>query len=1019
MPLISFDPSSELNSVEVRATLIADILTSIYGDSADTLIDSNATFSKSISVDGFFKAAKRVLKPRSRSVDPRDADGDGRIFDGTPQEQPARGVGRFQKKNTDAQIAAIHAHIEEALKGNRTPQSANQLVEKLGQLTVKELRDIKLKYGMAASGRNKAELVAKIAARLDSGRRADHSVNPVRHAHPGVKLNDDQQYALQRFKVNERNLTPGSSQAINAARVNAAIDKVRSGQPLTAEEKDVATKALTASFQFVGSGEGGVQLANRRALDAVRASLTQLGVDPESTLTSYRQQMADQARQNGGVITVQSSTVTPEPQVKQERPPMRSAADRAERARREVMAAREAAQQKPQESTKPGHELTLEEYRQRWGQQYGANTEAVHRRLVQRALDAGTPVPDRVIDSHPDLRPKPKVAKQAAWERPRQLAHHSLTATDPQGRYTDEQIAQRQAIDRAQFALDTYNVAPDKYRGPDISQDVVDRLTRRYPNAAPRGWDGIDTSLTDEDRKRIAGIPGATRKAFEQTGIAGFWQRAMMLKEVSTQQPQLPQAPQPEVIRDGDGDGVINDGTPQERPADPRPEPQQEAPKAEVNPEEPTVKVTDKADTKVSMRRVQKVIDDAKAIEWTDDSHELTTGSNEYGTLNDDFDEQQTLDWIKENDPHAVDRMFEAMSEIAYTAADEAWYENKDVYLPEPVQSEVDENAGYSNSDVNNKVQELLEGNEEAINAVDEWYHDSNATGIEAFDEIEKALESAGIEITPETLKKLEQMKERAVGEIEVSRDEMIQAGEDDARQSFIDDFTIDYDDYSDREQWLRDYWRDNLQGSLESEPSADEVPRDTWFNGTSGKTLIFDTENGWYEINAHGGKNHNFKMDEYHVTFNDQQGSFARTGDAGPATALRVMDKVSASMLAFLNNTKEPSIMYFSAQSEARQNVYERMVKTVAKISGKHVAFKISGASATRDDVAYFVIVPRAIAKEAPAKLMQEYGQNSNLQMIVKSFSQSRKYPVRVTRLRQPSHAEIYKWLTEESVWQ
>ena len=1016
MPQITFDL---LNSVEVRATLIADILTSIYGDSSDTLIDSNATFSKSISVDGFFKAAKRVLKPRSRSVEPRDADGDGRIFDGTPQEQPARGVGRFQKKNTDAQIAAIHAHIEEALKGNRTPQSANQLVDMLGQLTVKELRDIKLKYGMAASGRNKAELVAKIAARLDSGRRADHSVNPVRHAHPGVKLNDDQQYALQRFRVNERNLTPGSSQAINAARVNAAIDKVRNGQPLTAEEKDIATKELTRSFQFVGSGEGGVQLANRRALDAVRASLTQLGVDPESTLANYRQQMADQARQNGGVITVQSSTVTPEPQVKQERPPMRSAADRAERARREVMAAREAAQQKPQESTKPGHEMTLEEYRQRWGQQYGANTEAVHRRLVQRALDAGTAVPDRVIDSHPELRPKPKLAKQAAWERPKQLAHHSLTATDPQGRYTDEQIAQRQAIDRAQFALDTYTLNPERYSGPPVTQETVDRMNRKWPNAAPRGWDGIDTSLTDEDRKRIAGIPGATRKAFEQTGIAGFWQRAMMLKEVSTQQPQLPQAPQPEVIRDGDGDGVINDGTPQERPADPRPEPQPKAPKQDEHVVQEN-KTPEPVEPKVSTRRVQKVIDDAKEIGWTDDELAVENHVSEYSDINDDFDEARTMEWIKENDPHAKDKLDEDMSNRMYESASEAWDNSstREKYVSELVQSEVDERAGYSNYDMNDLAEKLLESHEDALKAAEDWYHNSNASGIEAFDELEAKLKEAGITLPDDVTSEIESLKETASEEIETARSDMQIEAEDSAREDFEQDYFNKYDDSSDREEWLREYWRDNIRHTMEPETNIDDAPRDTWFNGESGKTLIFDTDNGWYQIDVSDRKDGDFGRDHY-VTFNDQNNSFARTGHAGPATALRVMDKVSAAMLSYLNHLDEPGMVTFSAQSEARQNVYERMVKTVAKIKGDYVAFRIRSDKSDRNDVQYFAIVPRDKAKDASQALMQRYGTGAEAKMIVKSFSQSRKYPVRVTRLRQPSHAEIYKWLTDESVWQ
>lgn len=183
----------QIEDPQQQAELIAEILTGLYGDSALRLIADGDDFEKMASLFKSFAGAitTKAARVRKPGQDPRDADGDGIIFDGTPQERPAikrqpevaqsqpkRTVASLQSakksnrgKNTPEQVQKIHAAIENALRGQRTPSSAKALADQLGKLTVKQLNEIKKKYGISASGKVKKELVDKIAKRLDAGRR--------------------------------------------------------------------------------------------------------------------------------------------------------------------------------------------------------------------------------------------------------------------------------------------------------------------------------------------------------------------------------------------------------------------------------------------------------------------------------------------------------------------------------------------------------------------------------------------------------------------------------------------------------------------------------------------------------------------------------------------------------------------------------------------------------------------------------------------------------------------------------
>ena len=428
----------------LKAEYIADILWHIYGDATDTLLDGvQTTFSKS-----FDQSAAMIFKSARRRATPRDGDGDGMVFDGTPHERPAtpeESSTRFKRKNSDARIAEIHASVEQALNGERTSKSANELTDMLSELTVKELRDIKIKYGMSASGRTKAEFVAKIAKRLDSGRRKDQSVDP------GIKLSAEDKYWLQPLmRVHTENRSSNDEQRI-------MVEAVVGGKALSPVQKTKAIELFQRKYNELNStlGVGGNRQGENQS-KAVESVLRKLGVDAQK---EWKDSVGaiNKFPQVPKQSEPQSQSIAPEPlptrdEVRASLPPMRSAADRAARARAEIMAA--------------------------------------------RASQSDKPV----------VAPMPVVAKPVS--------------SPPVMQYSEDQIMQRQVIDRAERALAMSEQG--RWSGPDISQETIDSLYERFPNAAPRGY---------------------VAKA--------LFSRAMMLKDV----------------RDADGDGKIFDGTPQERPA--------------------------------------------------------------------------------------------------------------------------------------------------------------------------------------------------------------------------------------------------------------------------------------------------------------------------------------------------------------------------------------------------------------------------------------------------------------------
>lgn len=126
-----------------RIHLIADILHGVYGDDVMSMFDEPGRYSR---------------------------EPEGRYAKWGPEEaaQHPRGAnGQFVKRGTGEAATMTREKVRDALKGGGT---AKELAGHLDLLTVKQLAEIKKEYQISASGRNKAELVAKLAERLSKGR---------------------------------------------------------------------------------------------------------------------------------------------------------------------------------------------------------------------------------------------------------------------------------------------------------------------------------------------------------------------------------------------------------------------------------------------------------------------------------------------------------------------------------------------------------------------------------------------------------------------------------------------------------------------------------------------------------------------------------------------------------------------------------------------------------------------------------------------------------------------------------
>lgn len=103
---------------------------------------------------------------------------DGHLTESWDSASHPRGKnGRFIPKGSAEAVATAKASIAKVLKGKRTPDTHKELAEHLNLLTVKQLGELKKEHQISASGRSRADLVAKLTDRLAKGRMSDDQEN--------------------------------------------------------------------------------------------------------------------------------------------------------------------------------------------------------------------------------------------------------------------------------------------------------------------------------------------------------------------------------------------------------------------------------------------------------------------------------------------------------------------------------------------------------------------------------------------------------------------------------------------------------------------------------------------------------------------------------------------------------------------------------------------------------------------------------------------------------------------------
>jgi hypothetical protein len=191
-------------------------------------------------------------------------------------------------------------------------------------LTVKQLRDIKLKYELKASGRTKQELVDKIAKRLDAGRRADQSPSTIVERQAAATRSSVQSIQREPNAVRDGNVDGMRSRrdALRAsAAENAAVaqDMAAIGRTTPAERHERMANILNESADLVdASKQGALTARNRFEADAraeaerhaaefrdrntrQQAALNQASMDAERARTRFQGIVAESGTQNDDI----------------------------------------------------------------------------------------------------------------------------------------------------------------------------------------------------------------------------------------------------------------------------------------------------------------------------------------------------------------------------------------------------------------------------------------------------------------------------------------------------------------------------------------------------------------------------------------------------------------------------------------------------------------------------------------------------------------------------------------------
>lgn len=171
------DAADEDDDLDAQIDAFAEVFAALYGEDAPEMLDrvledadeGDDEGEKAFGFKAGFTGTRRDALGREMYYQ------DGRRVPNPNREKPGPRRTAAQKEESHQRARAA---ISEVLKGDRSPEKAKELATHLSGMTVAQLNGLKQEYGLKASGKVKAELVAKLADRLDRGRREGPGESP-------------------------------------------------------------------------------------------------------------------------------------------------------------------------------------------------------------------------------------------------------------------------------------------------------------------------------------------------------------------------------------------------------------------------------------------------------------------------------------------------------------------------------------------------------------------------------------------------------------------------------------------------------------------------------------------------------------------------------------------------------------------------------------------------------------------------------------------------------------------------
>lgn len=199
-------------------------------------------------------------------------------------------------------------------------------------------------------------------------------------------------------------------------------------------------------------------------------------------------------------------------------------------------------------------------------------------------------------------------------------------------------------------------------------------------------------------------------------------------------------------------------------------------------------------------------------------------------------------------------------------------------------------------------------------------------------------------------------------------------------REDYISDYERNYSpDTSERHEYLRQFYNDRRDDPRFA--GATDV-LDKWGVGDNGRSvMLFETSAGdRYKIQSGIG----FSSDQIKqslgvpvetIEFSDPDGSY---GVTGRGNAKEVFSKVTAATVAYVKANPDKAF-YFTAEEESRQSLYEKLVKTTAKVVPGMAAVAVK----TPGKYTMFIIGPRDSIHKGVARVadgLKKYNYRTDL---------------------------------------